>query len=169
MTNLGQHTAGSPAWSRAMKIAALGLCVGLFGTLPAHAQEKGKLGFVVKDWFSYMYTTKFMDECPEGLTLTNDELWWRGLSKEQRAKQTGNGLVQALARAGQAMNRGPNGEDVCFNPTIVKDPPALPDERYSTCRFGVVSPEPPHPRHYWLHAAVEVALGKLVTETFRGP
>jgi hypothetical protein len=52
---------------------------------------------------------------------------------------------------------------------IVKDPPTLPDERYSTCRFGVVSPEPPASPAYWLHAAVEVALGKLVTETFSRP
>jgi hypothetical protein len=72
-----------------------------------------------------MYNTKFMDECPEGLTTMNDELWWRGLSKADRAKATGNGLIQALARAGQAINRGPNHEDVCFNPTIVKDPPML--------------------------------------------
>ena len=122
MDTLG-HKSGTSAWTRAATVAALGLCFGLSGAQPALAQEKGKLGFVVMDWFSTMYTTKYMDECPEGLTHTNDELWWRGLSKEMRAKMTGNGLIQALARAQPALQRGPNGEDVCFNPTIVKDPP----------------------------------------------
>jgi hypothetical protein len=86
-------------------------------------QQRGTLTFVVKDWFSAMYNTKFMDECPAGLTLSNDELWWRGISKEERAKDTNNGLVQALARGQFSLNRGPHHEDVCFNPTVVKDPP----------------------------------------------
>jgi hypothetical protein len=120
--HLVRHALSRKAW-RAASILAVALGVGLTGATPSQAQEQGKLGFVVKDWFSAFYTTKFMDECPEGLTQTNDELWWHGLSKEERAKQTGNGLIQALARGNVAINRGPHGEDVCFNPTIVTDPP----------------------------------------------
>jgi hypothetical protein len=83
----------------------------------------GKLAFVIRDWFTSVYNTKFMDECPEGLSMSNDEIWWRSLSKEQRAKATGNGLVQTLNRMGIAMQRGPNGENVCMHPTVVNDPP----------------------------------------------
>ena len=63
----------------------------------AWAADKA-LAFVVKDWFNAIYETKFMDECPEGLAVANDEHWWRSLSKEDRAKLTGNGMVQALNR-----------------------------------------------------------------------
>src|SRR5688572_4554106 len=90
---------------------------------PVAAQEAGKLGFVMRDFFTAVYNTKFMDECPEGITAANDELWWRGMTKEARAKATNNGLVQALNRARPAINRGPDNTDICFNPTIIKDPP----------------------------------------------
>ncbi len=81
------------------------------------------LGFVVRDWFSEVYNSKFIDECPEGLATSNDEIWWRGLSKVDRARLTDNGLIQNLNRMPTAMRRGPEGENVCLNPTVVKDPP----------------------------------------------
>lgn len=112
-------------WRKAAGSVSLACFLGLTTASPAGAQESGKLAFVVRDWFTSVYNTKFMDECPEGLTTGNDELWWRGLSKEARAKATNNGLIQALARGGPAIHRGPNNADVCDNPTIVKDPPML--------------------------------------------
>jgi hypothetical protein len=81
------------------------------------------LGFVVRDWFTSIYNSKFLDECPDGIAIANDEIWWRGLSKEERAKKTDNGLISGLTRLPLAFKRGPNGENVCFNPTVVTDPP----------------------------------------------
>lgn len=92
---------------------------------PAYAPPDGKLGFVVRHWFTAIYETRFMDECPAGLNIANDEYWWRGLSKEDRARLTNNGLLETLRRWGYAVNRGPNGEDVCLNPDVVEDPPLL--------------------------------------------
>ncbi len=89
---------------------------------PAQAADKA-LAFVVKDWFNAIYETKFMDECPEGLAVANDEFWWRGLSKKDRARLTEDGLVQTLNRHNIAVARGPKGEDVCLSPTLVQDPP----------------------------------------------
>ncbi len=91
-------------------------------TAPAFAADK-TIGFVVRDWFTAVYESKFLDECPEGLNIGNDEYWWRALSKQDRAKFTDNGLVQTLNRYGIAIKRGPNGEDVCLNPTAITDPP----------------------------------------------
>ncbi len=93
--------------------------------LPAAAApgETTTLGFVVRDWFTAIYNSKFVDECPEGLSPSNDEIWWRGLSKVDRARLTENGLIQNLSRMPIAMRRGPNGENVCLNPLSVTDPP----------------------------------------------
>lgn len=83
------------------------------------------LGFVVKDWMPAVYETKFMDECPAGLNISNDEIWWRSLSKEERSEKTQDGLITTLDRWFLAKNRGPNGEDVCINPEVITDDPPL--------------------------------------------
>ena len=83
------------------------------------------LGFVVKDWMTAVYETKYMDECPAGLNISNDEIWWRTLSKQQRSELTQDGLLTTLNRWFTAVRRGPNGEDVCINPEVVQDPPML--------------------------------------------
>ncbi len=83
----------------------------------------GTLGFVVRDWFTAIYNSRFVDECPEGLAVSNDENWWWGLSKEKRVGLTVNGLRPKLDRYPTAMRRGPNGENVCLNLTVVTDPP----------------------------------------------
>jgi hypothetical protein len=83
------------------------------------------LGFVITTWNIAAYETRFADECPLGLNPGYDELWWRGLSKPDRAKFTDNGLKSRLERYFVAIRRGPNGEDVCMNPTSVKDPPLM--------------------------------------------
>ena len=93
------------------------------GLSPAEAAGTGTRSFVVRDWFSATYESRFMDECPEGLNRGNDEWWLETLSKEERAKYTDNGLVESLRRHPLAIKRGPNGENVCLNPDVIKDPP----------------------------------------------
>lgn len=104
------------------------MAVGFWGAIawtgqPAPANAAERLGFVVRDFFMAQHNTRYADECPEGLNPANDEIWWRGLSKADRAKFTNNGLVDVGARNGIAMRRGPNGENVCVNPEVVTDPP----------------------------------------------
>lgn len=94
--------------------------------LPATASaQQGTLGFVITLWNLGSHETRFVDECPEGLNVGYDEYWWRGLSKPDRATLTENGLKSRLQRYFNAIRRGPNGEDVCMNPTAVTDPPLL--------------------------------------------
>jgi hypothetical protein len=93
--------------------------------VPAESAPKGPqtLGYVVTAWDNATYETKFADECPEGLAQGNDEFWWRGLSKADRDKLTNKGIIQPVDRRFISVLRGPKGEDVCWNPTIVQDPP----------------------------------------------
>jgi hypothetical protein len=91
----------------------------------ASLPKSGTLGFVITTRNIAMNETRFADECPEGFNPGYDELWWRGLSKQDRARLTENGLKSRLERYFTAIRRGPNGEDVCMNPTVVKDPPLL--------------------------------------------
>ncbi len=107
-----------------MKFRLIGTVVGMafaatFANSASAADSKGggKLAFAVRDWFTSVYESKFMDECPEGLAISGDEVWWRGLNKKDRARLTDNGLIQTLNRWGQAVRRGPNGVDICLNPS----------------------------------------------------
>ncbi len=104
---------------------AAGLVLLLLEATPSQAANAGPgtLGFVVANFNNAIYETQFMDECPEGPAVGNDEYWWRGLSRADKDKLTKNGLVQPVDRRPTAILRGPKGEDVCWNPLIVKDPP----------------------------------------------
>jgi hypothetical protein len=108
-------------------IVGAAVLLALAAATPAQAAPPadGKLGFVIRSWYTAVYETKFMDECPAGLNIANDEYWWRGLSKEERARQTENGLITTLNRWGVAAARGPGNENVCLNPYAVKDPPFI--------------------------------------------
>lgn len=94
-------------------------------TASADAPPNRTLSFVVQSWLPAVYETKFIDECPAGLNISNDEIWWRSLSKEERSEKTQDGLITTLDRWFLAKNRGPNGEDVCINPEVIKDDPPL--------------------------------------------
>ena len=85
--------------------------------------KSGTLSFVVANWDNAIHETRYMDECPEGPAIGNDELWWRGLSRADKDKLTEKGLVQPVDRRPTAVLRGPDGIDVCWNPTSVQDPP----------------------------------------------
>ena len=103
--------------------ASVGLMLISFFAAPTHATENETIGFVVRDWVTAVYNSQFIDECPEGLAISNDELWWRSLAKDERAQLTNNGQRSKLERYPTAMRRGPDGENVCLNPTVVTDPP----------------------------------------------
>jgi hypothetical protein len=112
---------------------ALILAAGLLAVTPAAAPrgagpagDAKTLGFVITTWNIALNETRFADECPQGMNPSYDELWWRGLSKEDRGKLTDNGLTTRLDRYFRAIRRGPNGEDVCMNPTAAKAPPLYP-------------------------------------------
>ncbi len=92
-------------------------------TAPAGAQESGTLSFVIRDWFTAMYESRFMDECPEGLNVGQDEYWWRGMTRERRAKVTNDGKGSRGRLYYEIMDLGRNGEDVCLNPTSTVHPP----------------------------------------------
>ncbi|MFM8517358.1 MAG: CHRD domain-containing protein [Nevskiaceae bacterium] len=96
---------------------------GVRPTVVATARKARTLGYVIANWDNAIYESRFMDECPEGPAIGNDELWWRGLSRADKDKLTDKGLVQPVDRRFVSVFRGPTGEDVCWNPTLVKDPP----------------------------------------------
>jgi hypothetical protein len=83
------------------------------------------LAFAITDWRPSVYGTPYYDECPEGMAIGNDEIWWKSLSPRDRDKYTDGGLIEPVdpPRAVPAMKRGPQGEDVCWSPELVQDPP----------------------------------------------
>lgn len=87
--------------------------------------ESAELGFVVESWYTAIYDTEYMEECPEGIVIGNDEIWFNDLSPENKDTETGGGTLQVLdlPRRPNQYLRGPNGEDVCWHPESVIDPP----------------------------------------------
>ncbi len=87
--------------------------------------ESAELGFVVESWYTAIYDTEYMEECPEGIVIGNDEIWFNALSPEAKDTETGGGTLQVLdlPRRPNQYLRGPNGEDVCWHPETVVDPP----------------------------------------------
>ncbi|MFL2769951.1 MAG: hypothetical protein ACJZ9F_02975 [Rhodospirillaceae bacterium] len=108
---------------RSSCIIAWALAASFSSAAPGLAADKITLGFAVHDWFTSVFNSKFLDECPEGLSVANDEVWWRGLPKEERSEITQNGLIESLARQFSTPRRGPDGAHVCHDMTVVTDPP----------------------------------------------
>src|SRR3954471_17421135 len=110
---------------RISKTLVLPVLVAMQCIAPAQAMAKKTLGFVVPSWSTAIYETKYYEECPEGLAIGNDELWWKGLTPKDRDRLTNGGGMEPVdpPRRPMSVLRGPNKEDVCWNPTIVKDPP----------------------------------------------
>jgi hypothetical protein len=104
-------------------LLAFGCVVASVALAQPAGKQKQTLGYVIANFDNAIYQTKFMDECPEGPAIGNDEIWWRGLSRADKDKHTNKGLTQPVDRKNVAVLRGPKGEDVCWNPEIVKDPP----------------------------------------------
>ena len=90
------------------------------------AADRGRtLGFAVTNWDTAIYESRFEDECPEGLTPSNEENWLRGLSQADRARFTSKG---SGGYGNRPTRRGANGENVCHFPTSAVDPPLLEAE-----------------------------------------
>ncbi len=112
--------------TKAAFAAALVCLLSVYSEPAFSVEKKGQtLGFVVTTWNFALNETRFADECPMGMNPGYDEIWWRGLSKDDRAKFTDNGLKSRLDRYQFAIRRGKNGEDVAMNPTSANAPPLL--------------------------------------------
>jgi carbon monoxide dehydrogenase subunit G len=85
------------------------------------------MGFAVTSWLTASYETDDgKEECPQGFAEDTNQIYMKTLSPEKLKEHTGNGTIDvAVDGPGRrrAIERGPNGEDVCWNPTAVKDPP----------------------------------------------
>lgn len=110
-----------------LQMAVIGLIAGAVtgASQDASAAEANRLGFVVESWYTAIYDTEYMEECPEGIVIGNDEIWFNALSPEDKDIETGSGTLQVLdlPRRPRQYLRGPNGEDVCWHPETVVDPP----------------------------------------------
>lgn len=85
--------------------------------------QGGTLGFAVVSRMPALYETKHMSECPRGLAMSNYSTWWLGLSRAERDQVSKMNPPRIRLRA--AALRGPGGENLCWNPGLVKDP-AMP-------------------------------------------
>jgi hypothetical protein len=105
------------------RLLPLLLWSGVGNAAPVVGEET--LGFAVYSFYTAVHETKYMDECPRGLAIGNDEIWWKGLDPKVRDELTDGGEIEPVTYSRRAMSvlRGPNGEDVCWNPEVVKDPP----------------------------------------------
>jgi len=109
-------------------ISALGaaaLCATTSTANAAQVDTERTIGLVVVSFYTAVYETKYMEECPRGLAIGNDEIWWKSLAPAVRDELTDGGEIEPVTGIRRAMSakRGPNGEDVCAMPTIVEDPP----------------------------------------------
>lgn len=109
-------SSGLPLARMLLLAAAVGLAVGPIGGAAADQQS---LGFVVTKWNTAMYETLFMDECPEGPTPGNYEIWESTITAEERRSYP----VPLVTQMRHVNYRGPSGEDICAEPTAVQDPP----------------------------------------------
>ena len=104
--------------------AALFGWIGFLAQATAQAPGKKTLGLAITSWTTALYETPDgKEECPEGLTLGGDQIWLSSLTPEQRDKVTKHGTVETTQLRDFALERGPHGEDICWNPAAVNDPP----------------------------------------------
>lgn len=89
------------------------------------AAEGNRLGFVIESWYTAIYDTEYMEECPEGIVIGSDEIWFNGLSPQDKDIMTEGGTLQVLdlPRRPNSYLRSPKGEDVCWHPESVIEPP----------------------------------------------
>jgi hypothetical protein len=94
----------------------------------------GEIGFVVTSWYTALHeTADGKEECPDGLAQGTQEIYIAGLlaGERERLSQATNGgaidlddpMVPVSALRQKALERGPGGKDVCWNPDSVQDPP----------------------------------------------
>ena len=100
-------------------------CVGASLFSPQTSAASDHLGFVIESWNTAIYQTEYMEECPDGIAIGNDEIWYDLLSPQDKERWTQGGTQQVLdqPRRPQSYLRGPKGQDVCWSPESVVDPP----------------------------------------------
>lgn len=113
-----------------------GLALGLLSCcslapLTSAAQQTApgqSMGFVMTMWNTAMHETPFMDECPQGPTPGNYELWEASISPEKRRS-----YPEVLGTQMRWLTfRGRKGEDVCEQPMSIQDPPlTIVEGKYS--------------------------------------
>lgn len=112
---------------RAILVSALacGLVTGVRSDASAQAASPPNrtIGLVLTSLFTAIYETRYMDECPEGLAVGNDELWLQTMTPAERERATAGGTKNHIDRKYQAEVRGPHGEDSCWYPELLRDPP----------------------------------------------
>ena len=109
----------SPGQSLARLLVLATAVALILGSVRASAADQQTLGFVVTQWNTAMFETLFMDECPEGPTPGNYEIWESTITAEERRSYP----VPLVTQMRHVNYRGPNGEDICAEPTSVEDPP----------------------------------------------
>ncbi len=102
----------------AQKAQIASVILALLGPIDGTSAEQ-TLGFVITKWNTAIYETLFMDECPEGPTPGNTEIWESTITPEERRSYPPR-LITQLRHVNY---RGPNSEDICAQPTAVQDPP----------------------------------------------
>ena len=102
-----------------MLIAATCLCT------PALAEAERPLEFVVVSFYSSIYETKYMEECPRGAAIGNDEIWWKSPDPAVRDELTDGGEIEPVTASRRAMSAKPglNGKDVSAMPASIEGPP----------------------------------------------
>jgi hypothetical protein len=104
-------------------LSAVGLAV-VLGCGSAMAEGKTR-SFAVTSWLTASYETPDgKEECPQGFALDAVQVYLSTLTPAQQKEFVGDadvGLDPRIRRESAA--RGPNGENVCWNPSLVKDPP----------------------------------------------
>src|SRR5262249_11702997 len=81
-----------------------------------HSSSRSTMGFVLADFDLLMYHAKDgKEECPDGVLQGNRENW-------QAQFPTAAARRRHLERCGGLQNRGPNCENVWFNPQVMQDP-----------------------------------------------
>jgi hypothetical protein len=82
---------------------------------PESPTDKRTIGLVLGDWRFALYETKEKTECPEGFQ-------YRQMDNYQAEYPTAQARQARERQVGYYTNRGPNGENVFYFPTSVKDP-----------------------------------------------
>src|SRR5947207_2236361 len=111
---------------RAIGVLILCCCVGACGSsssssatskADAYRQEGKSIGLVLSnyDWMIYGHTQS-SESCPAGFTHSNREEWEAQFPRRAQRQR------QLDACEGNTQNRGPNCENVWFNPQAVRDP-----------------------------------------------
>jgi hypothetical protein len=93
-------------------------------------KQNGTIGLVMTEWQPAMYeTVDGKEECPAGFAVQNKENWLKQFPTEEERAAIAKRYAYLGPNATSGvrtptwfmLNRGPNGENILYNPTVVKD------------------------------------------------